>query len=157
MRGRVLFLALVLGASLVPATALADKPGIPDLSDPERISLFGPSEIEYPESTPFHLWHGWGISPAQSKDLGPAGLFSFYLDLDGVPLGSGDPIFSTMKFEGETLISRLWLYEFPDGMTGTHTFTGHWLGPCVATSGPCDHKNEVVEVLSLSVTVTFTP
>jgi hypothetical protein len=148
---------LVLAAALIPGTALADKPGIPDPLHPERISLFGPSEVDYPESTPFHIWHGWGIAPSQSKDLGPAGLFSFYLEVDGVSLGTGAPIFSTMKFEGETLINRLWRYDFPDGMTGTHTFTGHWMGPCVATAGPCSHDNEIVEVFSESVTVTFTP
>jgi hypothetical protein len=66
---------------------------------------------------------------------------------------SGDP----------DLLTRIWVFNFPEGMTGTHTFTGHWLGPCQGLvdegfiPGPCGRPNEKVEAFAQSLTVTFTP
>lgn len=48
-------------------------------------------------------------------------------------------------------------------MTGVHTFTGHWLGPCkvlVDTGlypGPCAKPMQVVEAATESLQVTFIP
>jgi hypothetical protein len=28
-----------------------------------------------------------------------------------------------------TVVSRVWVFNFPDGLSGTHTFTGHWVTP----------------------------
>jgi hypothetical protein len=48
-------------------------------------------------------------------------------------------------------------------MTGVHTFTGHWFQPCAAAvdingyPGPCRSPSTLVEVLTQSLTVVFTP
>ena len=58
---------------------------------------------------------------------------------------------------------RSWVYNFPDGMTGTHTFTGHWWAPCQwavdhdHASGSCSIRNATVEMYSGSVTVDVVP
>ena len=61
------------------------------------------------------------------------------------------------------LIHLSWVYNYPEGMTGVHTFTGHWLGPCkvlVDTGlypGPCDKPMEVIEAGTHTLQVTFIP
>jgi hypothetical protein len=62
------------------------------------------------------------------------------------------------------LQTRFWVHNFPAGMTGTHTFTGRWFGPCqglVASGldpGPCQHQNdETTAIAPLTVTIVFLP
>lgn len=50
----------------------------------------------------------------------------------------------------------LWTFNFPDGMTGTHYFTGTWYAPCGYIYGPCDGPtNTVIETFTVTVQVTF--
>jgi hypothetical protein len=59
------------------------------------------------------------------------------------------------------LLNRLWLFNFPAGMTGTHEFTARWIAPCetaveeLGYPAPCATPNEGVVALERSLTVEF--
>ncbi len=69
-----------------------------------------------------------------------------------------DPVFGH-------IISRQHVFNFSSGLTGTHTFSGAWSGPCdemVAqgfAAGPCETPNALVTAPAIdrTITVTFVP
>ena len=123
----------------------------------ERIFVYDGS-IEFPAGTPFHIFHGW----VQTSDDEAIGIFGFELEIDGVLQGEDFKMFSADSGNPDTLW-RLWAYNFPDGMTGTHTFTGHWYAPCqyavdwLDYPGPCATPNAKVENKTRTLVVTFVP
>lgn len=156
MKKQSLFVTvLVLVALLVIVTPVAA-----DARDPVggRINLFlGPTQ-EFPAGEPFYIQHGWVQPPTD----GAIGLFDFRLDVDGVFVQEDFKKFSAVSGD-PNMLWRLWLYNFPEGLTGTHTFTGHWYAPCqyavnnLLYPGPCATPNAKVETGTLTVTVTFVP
>ena len=122
----------------------------------ERINVLFHNPEEYPADTPFHILHGWLFNVVDAQP----GHFDFMLEVDGVV--QKNDWFSVTMDEPQNQI-RLWGFNFPEGMTGTHTFTGHWIAPCqyavdtLIYPGPCPHKNAEVVVLTESLTVVFTP
>jgi hypothetical protein len=116
-----------------------------------------------PAGAPFHVAHGWLFDPTESVPARPIGRFGFELEIDGVPQTadfvqrerdtSTIPVTNTVR----------WVFNYPAGLTGTHTFTGYWLAPCQygvdtgSIPGPCANPREIVVVSTLSHTVTFTP
>jgi len=88
----------------------------------DRISLFEPPTT-YPADTAFHLWHGFIFE--QGVDRG-YGRFEFQLEVDGVSTAAD---FTEVTVLDPAVISRVWVFNFPDGLSGTHTFTGHWVTP----------------------------
>lgn len=152
-------LAMLLALLLVAGPAAAGS------KEPvgQRISVFLGTPTTFPAGEPFHIRHGWGIGATEHPEQ--AGIFSFRLDVDGVPrdadfvLRSAD---TPPKTEYEApVLNRSWVFNFPDGMSGTHTFTGHWIEPCgvavaeLAYPGPCTTPNAPVEAITRSVTVSF--
>lgn len=123
----------------------------------DRISLSDafpdPVTIAFPAGDPFHIAHGWANL---STDSDAVGKFDFELEVDGASRKK-DFVERTVVGEDPDLLTRIWVFNFPEGMAGTHTFTGHWSAPCYAFGGPCDHPNEKVEVFMLELTVDFTP
>jgi hypothetical protein len=128
----------------------------------DRINVLLGFPASYPANTPFHIRHGWGLLPHVE-----AGIFSFELDVDGVPREE-DFVLRFAVPPGLTglpnvILVRTWVHNFAAGMTGTHTFTGHWIAPCDQAddvgeyTGPCRTPNEPVEAITRSLTVTFTP
>ena len=75
----------------------------------------------YPANTAFHIWHGFIF---ESGD-GGRGRFEFQLEVDGVP-ATADFVDLEILDPG---LSKVWVFNFPDGLSGTHTFTGHWISP----------------------------
>ena len=71
---------------------------------------------------------------------------------------SDDPVLGTLLF-------RAYVFNFPDGMTGTHVFAGTFLGPCQGlvdsgfATGPCPAPNEErpAGASPFTTTVTFVP
>lgn len=112
----------------------------------------------YPAGQPFHIAHGWGFL---LPDDVPLGRYMFLLDMDGTYL-AWDFVDRRASGGGSNPMWK-WVYNFPAGKTGTHTFTGHWLAPCrlavegYGYPGPCPTPFEPVEVLTMSSEVTFTP
>jgi hypothetical protein len=87
----------------------------------ERISLFAPPDT-FPAGTAFHLWHGFVF---EDFDRG-YGRYQFRLDVDGVERAAD---FFEMDVFDRGTISKVWVFNFPAGLTGTHTFEGHWITP----------------------------
>ena len=153
MRKSIFVLAVVL--LLVAAVPVAAGKG----NDPvgEQISVFPGAEgpDEYPAGDPFHIRHGWAAQdPSTDSSIGH---FVFELEVDGEYVRH-DHLLVTVE---DGLITRVFLFNFPDGMTGQHTFTGHWLMPCRYAvdnglyAGECAKPNEEVEVLFSELTVDF--
>jgi len=154
MKKHSLFVTVLLIFALLsltmPVGAAAERVRVGD-----RISLFG--NIEIPDAgQPFYIAHGWW----NPTNISGMGLFKFSLDVDGNPVYedfieryaiSGDP---------DDLV-WFWVFNFPEGMTGSHSFTGHWTGPCQGLvdmgviQGPCEKTNEILESNSQTMEVVF--
>ena len=147
-------------AALVSAGA---APADPPAAVGDRIDVHRGTPTTFPAGRPFHIRHGWGIGATDVPEQ--AGLWRFRLELDGVTrpadfvTRSTDPA-PTTTFDYPVL-NRGWVFNFPAGMRGVHTFTGHWIGPCrLAAQGGthtsrCGTPNAPVDVLTRSVTVDF--
>jgi len=150
-----LFLGALSIALLTAASQTHERVG-------QRIGLLGAPPATFPANEPFHIAHGW--VPIVPKDGPPiaVGLYDFDLEVDGVfrPHDFVDR-FDFDESNPEPEFVWLWVHNFPEGMTGTHTFTGHWFSPCQEAvdrgdyPGPCAHPNDVVEVLTATAEVTF--
>lgn len=154
---RVMGLVLVL--ALVASPALAD--GQVRIGD--RINLFGPSPLYFPQGQPFYVAHGHVIPPGERVGApAPIGRFSFGLDVDGVVQPS-DFTERTVTEEVDLppTFTLVWVFNFPEGMQGTHVFTGHWYAPCAYAvsnglyAGSCITPAAVVEYATRSIEVIF--
>lgn len=101
----------------------------------------------YP-GVPFHFESGWGNNPSQPPS--GIGLWTFSLSVDGITQ-MGIPLTSVSTSPGGVpMIIHEWLFNFPQGMTGTHVVQGSWYGPCAQmvaqgfAAGPCASPNEIV-------------
>ncbi len=120
MRRIGLIAALAACAVLIAAPATGAGP-----RDPvgEKFSLVLPclqglDPVPPEPDTDFYVRHGWGLTPALEDDLGQ---FTFDLWVDGVEL-KGMLIVNA----GSGAVSRAWLYNFPGGLNGEHTFRTVW-------------------------------
>lgn len=112
----------------------------------ERLNIYYSGSQTFPAGIPFHIIHGWSFdSPEDQSDL-----IDFQLQVDGI---YREPDFVEMK-PGE---SRLWVFNFSAGMSGVHTFTGHWLQACHRVYDECANPDELVEKYNSMVEVTFIP
>lgn len=138
-------------AGLAPVAA-----GPPEPVGDQINVLFG-TPTTFAANTPFHIEHGWLLDTDEVKG---AGLYSFELLLDGdmVPVSFKDV---TVSAEGGVAMARTVVFNFPEGLSDTHTFTGVWLAPCKfavengSYPGPCDLPSEQVPSFELSLTVVF--
>jgi hypothetical protein len=128
----------------------------------DRLNLFAGAVQTFPADTPFHIRHG--IS-SNAGDIA-RGLYEFKLDLDGVPQEADFVWIQTFPTGDGSNQVRSWVFNFPDGMTGRHTFTGHLLGPCAVLvsdgnySGSCGNNPMAqveADISPITVTVTFVP
>ena len=152
------FLILVMIVITTPAAALPQEP----VGD--RLSLFAGPVQTFPANTPFHIRHG--ASFHAPGDSNTRGLYEFQLEVDGVPQQADFTLIQTFPIGGGSAQARFWVYNFPNGMTGTHTFTGHLLGPCAqlvsdgSYSGSCGNNPMAqveADISPVTVTVTFVP
>ena len=153
MKRYLFFVLLCAAVLLVAAPLLAARP------EPVggRINVLAGNPSEYEAGEPFHIVHGWAL---ENFDY-PPGRYGFQLDVDGTYLTEdhrfiegGGPDFAQV---------RTWLFNFPDGMSDVHTFTGHWWVPCADAvdnygyQGTCVTGAQIIEVETYSLEVTFTP
>jgi hypothetical protein len=101
----------------------------------DRISLLAPPAT-YQAATAFHIWHGFVFEDSDRS----RGRYAFVLDVDGVERAAD---FFEVTTVDRRLISKVWVFNFPNGLTGSHTFEGHWITPSGTDT--------------VSVTVDFTP
>jgi hypothetical protein len=155
MKKTIVFLVLIaLLASAVPVLAEGQE------VVGERINLMVTGNQRYPANQPFHIKHGIIFTPSldKYKYAEALGQWDFKLDVDGQPVqpdyvdhfayGNSPDV----DPEEQHWVGFLTVYNFPEGMTGTHIFTAHWIWPCFAVYGeeacpdkmaPIDFSNEV--------------
>jgi hypothetical protein len=151
---------IILGVAVLVTTAPAAAKVKERTGD--RIGLFSGAPLDFPANTAFHIAHGWGVAGEREAPPAPIGKFEFQLDVDG-ETRQADFVERevTGTGQGPSRHLLLWVFNFPDGMSGAHTLTGHWFTPCnVAVEvyghpGPCDSPAESVEVLTNSRVITF--
>lgn len=127
----------------------------PHRSTGDRIGLFA-GDRTYPANTAFYVSHGNGAVQGEDTAIGRGfGPDGFTLEVDGASRSA--TYWVTDGRDG--FVTTVWVFNFPDGMTGVHTFTGHWWAPCgVPTADiPCGDSPPTtpVEYLTLEITVTF--
>ena len=116
----------------------------------ERIGVFYDGAQTFPAGEPFHIVHGFVIAPND----GPPGRYLFQLEVDGV-LQEGFLETAVDRSVLPEFLSRVYVYNFPQGMNGVHTFTGHWLQPCSSVSDSCAKPNQLIETRTTVVEVSF--
>jgi len=89
----------------------------------------------YPADTAFYISHGW-------IDLSPSyvpGQIRFELEVDGVNVPPTYVEFTRNHDPDDPgwFLNKIYFFNFPEGMTGTHTFEGHWITPCVFVDPEC--------------------
>ena len=153
-----LFLILTIALVLImaaPAAAANNVPTGPQI----RVDPADGNPIYYPENTPFHIRHGWhaSITPGEDINVGYLAKAGFSLEIDGAYVEetyidrvkiSEDPVY----VEG---LYKFYFFNFPDGLTGEHTFTGHYYVQCEDWQEECVNPKEIIEVGSRTITIIF--
>lgn len=159
MSKKLLAITIVVIAVLLvlAAPALADQKILVCDGAPEcRINVLDGVPTQYPAGQPFYIRHGQGLWPPDEAPIA-SGHAGFALEVDGVyvePDWSERGAISATVY-GSAVVWQLSVFNFPDGMTGTHQFTGHWYVACLATDGPCENPMDPVDWNTEVLTVEF--
>lgn len=130
----------------------------------EQINVrIGPETGDYPANSPFYIRHGWMsiLGTGEPPDVAKFAKSRFELEIDGefVEEDYVDTIRVAGEEPGTANIYQYFYFIFPEGMTGEHTFTGHWYIECKWMEDPatmlCKDPGAVIEALERSITVTF--
>ncbi|HNS51223.1 MAG TPA: hypothetical protein PKO09_08560 [Anaerolineae bacterium] len=135
MKKRTLLLAVVVMLLLAaPALAREHEP------TGDRLNIhcgYEPADcsgtLTYAATTAFYVSHGWSYWPPRWVP----GQARFELEVDGVFIPPTYVEFTRIPGEPEYFLDRIYFFNFPEGMTGTHTFEGHWIIPCVFVDPEC--------------------
>jgi len=109
-------------------------------------------EIAYPANTPLIIAHGWGdapwlADPAKGAFMAPT--TTFELQIDSVTQAS---VLAVRYFPEVDTMSKFYVSEYDQGLTGTHAFLGLWYLDGALVGGT---PHEAVLVGACPVTVTF--
>jgi hypothetical protein len=146
-------IALALATTLLVGLTAAPSIAAPrDQPVGDRLDL-RLGDQSYPASTPFYIAHGFLFATIDNT----IGKSDFVLDMDGSPLTADFIRWSYIG--GDFTVDKLWYFNFPSGLTGTHEFTRHYFSPCDNDLVPCDGNriNTPVESFTASAEVTFIP
>ena len=138
---------LLVAAVATPASAAQRLPVGP------YINLFL-GDSSYPASTAFHMRGGFLIE--RGATAAAMGKYNLTLEMDGQNV----PATLRANTTPDNLIVRTWYFEFPDGLTGTHSFVSHYWMPCGSDpfigcgSNP---PNTAIDVAAIPATITFVP
>lgn len=118
----------------------------------------GTGTLYYYENFPFHLAHGWATeigTPAKSTALG-----GLRLEIDGVPTPHDFIEYSPAVIGGTNYIAKYFVFNFPNGMTGVHTFDLYYSNICslwlsTGKVAGCQNPNEILEFHLKSWEVIF--
>jgi hypothetical protein len=119
----------------------------------DRLGIYYSGEQTFPAGVPFYIAHGWVLDPTQ----GPPGKYVFQLEVDGVSREADFIETSVDRSTAPEFLSWRFVFNFPEGMSDVHTFTGHWLVPCGSLSDSCANPVQLIEARTSTVTVTFEP
>lgn len=158
MKKTKIILLLVIILSLVSIAAAVEK------RMGEQIEIVSANDgLPFDAHTPFHIAHGWSwytIMGTANLNGGAPGRNQFTLEVDGEE--------QQFSFLEQTLVQKveyndfLWrvfttiyVFNFPDGMEGTHTFTGKWWTICQDWYEICEKPNDLVVAFERTITVNF--
>jgi hypothetical protein len=85
------------------------------------------------------------------------GQVRFKLEVDGVSVPPTYVEF-TRNLDPEYpqwFLDRVYFFNFPNGMTGTHTFEGHWIVPCVFVDPACEPRMADYDLTHSEYVITF--
>jgi hypothetical protein len=140
-----ILIALLLAVTVPVAAAVREPVG-------DQINIYTSGDQTFPAGQPFHISHGW-LEDMKENPV-PLGLLDFVLEVDSVVV---EEDFRITTHEGPGVVRIKWVHNFPEGMTGAHTFSGHWYAPCSAYGEDCVKRNEILEVWTTTVEVEFLP
>ena len=111
-----------------------------------------PGAISWPANSAFFVRHGWVNSPIQPETNQTLGAFDrpttdFELYVDHVEQNALPDFYSGQNFH-----IKLFVINFPNGMTGTHLFQGWWFLDGYLTGGTA---NTQVIQLACNLQITF--
>ena len=149
----VLIIAIMLLMSVNPVAA-ANQPPQP-VGD--QINLLDGDQT-YPADTAFFIAHYFSLGTGVVPNLGR---FDFKLEIDGELVNEDYVSHIVMRGEDYNTIIIAWLFNFPDGMQGVHTFEGHWICPCSfallwGITDTCSNPTAPFNYLYAEAEVTFT-
>jgi hypothetical protein len=145
MKSKVMYKVLfaVLAAALLlagPAFARGERVG-------DRLKPFG-IDHSFPAGAPFYIWLGWFFN-GRIHDVPKYGNFGAVVKIDGEVVSED---FIERTSGGDGYVFWDWVWNFPEGMTGTHTFKASWYAACgyiwelapELLDGPCGDKHELM-------------
>ena len=140
------------------ALATFAAPVLAGAQGPVGDRIFFVPDQTYPAGTPFHIQGG--ILWFQREEAPALGIAGFTLDVDGVAQSPSYAVIGK-NVAREGVISKSVGYNFPQGMTGTHTFTGTWWAGCGVPATAfyvCDGTppNTPAVLQTTTISVTFT-
>jgi hypothetical protein len=149
----ITLMALTLIAASSPKERVGDRFFFP----------LGSGKLFYEASKPFHIAHGWREEIGKSGKTTARGGLRLFIDGDEV---TEDFIENFRLEEGETVYIQKWfVFNYPEGMTGTHTFDFYYSNVCSFWLDPppphdpvvtyCESPNEILEFLLKSYKVKF--
>jgi hypothetical protein len=143
---KITFTLLLVTLALAVAVPVFAKSTVPV---GPRVNVMLGEDVEV--SGPFHVFHGYRISPSDEHALGQN---HFVLEVDGVEQSGQKVVF---HLDGYPIHTEL--FNYPDGLEpGQYTFTGRWISPvCWNKAEQCDQPGEVFEWLTQEITVTILP
>jgi hypothetical protein len=148
----LLICAIMLLMSVNPVVA-ANQPPQP-VGD--QINLLDGDQA-YPADTAFFIAHYFSLGTGVVPNLGR---FDFKLEIDGQLVNEDFVHHVVMRGEDYNTIIIAWLFNFPDGMQGEHTFEGHWIVPCSVAlqeglTTTCSNPGAPFQYLYAEANVTF--
>jgi hypothetical protein len=153
MKKSAILICIVLALLVVtPALAREHEP------TGEKIPILG-GEIYFPANQPFYTEGGWDVFPSDQP-----GQWFMELKVDGVVIKPTYTVHGAWFDEqGKVNLTRGYVFNFPEGMTGVHTFDRIWIFPCHyalewGMTDECANPNADFEFDWLGeTTVTFVP
>jgi len=152
-----IFIVLTIALALIMTATAAASSKVP--TGPQiRVDPDG-AVFHYPENTPFHIRHGWhsAITLGEEVNVEFLAKASFSLEIDGDYME--DDYIERVRLPGVepvvTDLYKFYFFNFPDGMTGEHTFTGHWYVQCKYWQDECVDPDEIIEAGTRAITIIF--
>ena len=159
-RSKKLLIAAIVALAvllILAIPALADQRYLVcDWAEECQINILHGTPTEYPAGEPFYIIHGGGGAVPDGAPIA-AGHMGFALEVDGVYVES-DWDYRGASSASDGRPNMIWsgsAFNFPEGMTGPHIFTGHWYTACQSTDGPCENPMDPVDFITLDLTVEF--
>jgi hypothetical protein len=161
MKKTTVFLLVItlMALTLIAASSQKEKVG-------ERLFFdIGGGDMSYEASHPFHIAHGWRSEIGKSGKTTAKGGLRLEFDTNEV---TEDFIEYFRLEEGDTVYIQKWfVFNYPVGMTDTHTFDFYYSNVCSFWLGQdlpfdpdvtyCENPNEILEFKLKSWTVHFEP